>query len=190
MNKRRPKKRERDKNKESKEQQDGRKKEKNKREIEKEKVKKGEARKAKEKERETLKNNQKCPFLGGKRGFFYQSKEKKDKKTSKNKQNEIRKKQKHRNTPPPKSFSIISKNCLFLVGVQNFPFLTTWSKKRTPKKTIAIRVSATHFLKNGYASRNGHFWTKKPKTRNSSYHFLFFSSFNNKTQKHLKPLFL
>ena len=33
------------------------------------------------------------------------------------------------------SFSVISQFfLLFLVGVQNFPFLTTWPKKRTPKK--------------------------------------------------------
>ena len=45
------------------------------------------------------------------------------------------------------SFSVISENfLLFWVGVQNFPFLTTWPKKRAPKNTIKIGVSANFFL--------------------------------------------
>ena len=60
------------------------------------------------------------------------------------------------------SVSVISENFpLFWVGVQNFPFLTTWPKKRAPKKHYKIGVSANFFLENTYASRNGHSWTKK-----------------------------
>ena len=59
------------------------------------------------------------------------------------------------------SFSVISENFpFFWVGVQNFPFLTTWPKSAHPKNTIKIGVSANFFLENTYASRNGHFWTK------------------------------
>ena len=44
------------------------------------KIEKGEAKKAKEKQRETLKNKQKCPFLGGKQGFSIRNKKRKGKK--------------------------------------------------------------------------------------------------------------
>ena len=89
---------------------------------------------------------------------------------------------------PPKNelFKYQSKYPFFWGGrVQNFPFSTTWPKKRAPQKnTIKIGVSANHCWKNRCASRNGHFWTQKPKSRNSSYHFLaFFFSFNNTKQK-------
>ena len=49
--------------------------------------KRGRPKKAKEEQRETLKNKQKCPFLGGKQGFFVlQSKERKGTKTNQKKQ--------------------------------------------------------------------------------------------------------
>ena len=62
---------------------------------------------------------------------------------------------------PKKELFSYQSNFLFLVGVQNFPFLTTWPKNAHPKNTIKIGVSATHFLENSFESRNGHFWTKK-----------------------------
>ena len=42
-----------------------------KKEREKEEVKRGRPKKGKEKQRQTLKNEQKCSFLGGKTSFFY-----------------------------------------------------------------------------------------------------------------------
>ena len=83
------------------------------------------------------------------------------------------------------SFSAISQNFPFWVGVQNFPFLTTWPKKRAPPKHHKIGVSANFVLKKTYASRNGLFWTKKTKSRNSSYHLFMpiFFSFNHKNTK-------
>ena len=54
------------------------------------------------------------------------TKKKKDKKREKTRKNKKYSKM---------SFSVISENfLLFWVGVQNFPFLTTWPKKRAPKK--------------------------------------------------------
>ena len=47
------------------------------------------------------------------------------------------------------------------MGVQNFPFLTTWPQKHAPKNTINKGVSAKHFLKNRRASRSRNCWTKK-----------------------------
>ena len=84
----------------------------------------------------------------------------KQKKTKKDKKREkkTRKNKKHSKM----SFSVISENFpLFWVGVQNFPFLTTWPKKRAPKKHYKNRGFSKLFLVNTYASRNGHFWTKK-----------------------------
>ena len=84
------------------------------------------------------------------------------------------------------SFSVISQNFPFFgVGVQNFPFLTTWPKKRAPQNTIKNRGFSKLLFEETYASRNGHFWTKKTKSRNSSYHFFLpISSLSTtKTQK-------
>ena len=79
----------------------------------------------------------------------------------------------------------VSKNSFFIWGVsKNSLFWQLGPESAHPKNTIQMGVSARHFWKNSYASRNGHFWTKKPKSRNSSYHFLaLFFSCNNKTQK-------
>ena len=91
------------------------------------------------------------------------------KKTQKkqNKQKNKKRKKKKKKTRKHKkyskmSFSVISENfLLFWVGVQNFPFLTTWPKKRAPKKHYKNRGFRAFFLKSRCASRNGHFWTKK-----------------------------
>ena len=63
----------------------------------------------------------------------------------------------------------------FWGGGPKIHFLKTWPKKRAPPKHYKNRVSAHQFLKNRYASRNGHFWTKN-KSRNSSYLFCLSSS--------------
>ena len=99
-----------------------------------------------------------------------------------------------KNTKIPKmSFQLSFNFFLFLVGVQNFPFLTTWSKTRAPPNTIKIGgVSEKKLLKNNYASRNGHLWTQKTKLQKFQLSFILsvFFSFNNKKHKHaLKPLF-
>ena len=90
------------------------------------------------------------------------------------------------------SFSVISQFLVLLVGVQNFPFLTTWPKKRVPKKHCKIWVFSNPFF--GKQSCI----TKPPvldqKTQNQTFQlsFLgaFFFSFNNKRHTNaLKPLF-
>ena len=109
---------------------------------------------------------------------------------TKQKQNKTTKKKprkkskKHKNTKK-KSFSVISQ--FFLTGCPKIAFFDTLAQKTRTQKHYKIGVSA-YFLEKSYASRNGHFWKKKkPKFRNSSYHFF---SFKNKQHKNLlKPLF-
>ena len=111
----------------TKERQEGRKKGKNKIKTEQEKLKKGGGQKtAKEKQRETLKNKQKMPFSAG--GGVPLEAKKGEEKINKKKQTN----KKHKNTKKELfSYQSISS---FFVGVQNFPVLTTWPKKRAPKK--------------------------------------------------------
>ena len=102
-------------------------------------------------------------------------------KTTKQKKNKKRTKKKKKTRKNKKyskmSFSVISQNfLLFWVGVQNFPFLTTWPKKRAPKKHYKNRGFRPPFLENRCASRNGHFWTKKPKIYKFQLFFCLFSS--------------
>ena len=52
------------------------------------------------------------------------------------------------------------------------------AQKARTQKHHRNRGFSKFFLENRCASRNGHFWTKKPKTRNSSFFFLPFSSFS------------
>ena len=118
---------------------------------------------------------------------------KKQHKKTKKKKNQERKRKKTQKYQK-KSFSVISQNFLFFwQGIQKLPFFDTLAQKTRTQNTIKIGVSACFFLERSYASRNGHFWTKKPKFRNSSYHFfscLFFSFKNKKHKNLLKPLFL
>ena len=142
------------------------------------------AKKAQEKQSETLKHKQKMPFLKGETRFFYSEAKKeetkkiktnkKTKQTPKKTKKKNTKKREKKNTKIPKNElfnyqSIFSKN---FVGVQKFPFLTTWPKKCARINTIKIEVSAKHFLKNRCASRNGHFWTKNTTFR--KFQFCFF----------------
>ena len=74
----------------------------------------------------------------------------------------------------------------FLGGCPNFPFFWQLGPKNAhPQNTIKIGVSANFFfLKKTYASRNGHFWTKKTNPEIPVILFLpIFFSFNNKKQK-------
>ena len=108
---------------------------------------------------------------------------KKQRKKKKNKRKQKRKNKRKKNPKIPKNELFSHRpNFSFLVGVQSFPFLTTWPKNAHPKNTAKIGVSAKHFLKNRCASRNGHFGTQKPKTRKFRLSFFcFFLSVNNKT---------
>ena len=86
------------------------------------------------------------------------NKKKKKTKKKKKKQKKENKGQKNKEITkiPKKSFSVISQFFLFLVGVQNFPFLTTWPKKRAPKK---------HYKNRGFSNPfcGKQFWvTKRP----------------------------
>ena len=57
---------------------------------------------------------------------------------------------------PKKELFSYQSNFLFLVGVQNFPFLTTWPKKRAPKKHYKNRGFSNPFF-------GKQFWvTKRP----------------------------
>ena len=99
------------------------------------------------------------------------NKTKNNTKKTKKKKNQERKRKKHKNTKK-RAFQLSVKILFFYDRVsKNCLFLTPWPRKRAPKNTIKIGVSACFFLERSYASRNGHFWTKKTQIRNSSYHF-------------------
>ena len=125
------------------------------------------------------------------------SSKKKNKKNKTNKKitNKKRKTDKEtvKSTKIPKKelFSYQSKFSFFWGGVQKSPFLTTWPRKRAPQNTIKIGVSARHFWKNSYASRNGHFWTKSPNPEIPA--IIFIGSFlllqQQKTHTSAEPLF-
>ena len=120
---------------------------------------------------------------------------KKTNKKNKQKKNQKKKQKlkKHKNTKK-RAFQLSVKISLFWGGVfQKLPFLTTWPRKRAPPKHYKNRGFSTPILKNSYASRNGHFWTKKTQIHKFqlSFFFAFFFSFNNKKHKALlKTLFL
>ena len=109
-------------------------------------------------------------------------KPKKTKKQTKKTKNE-RKSKKRKNTKK-RAFQL-SVNFFGGGGVQKLPFLTTWPRKRAPPKHYKNRGFSLFFFEKSYASRNGHFWTKKPKSRNSSYNFFlpFFLFQQQKTPK-------
>ena len=105
---------------------------------------------------------------------------KNQKKTTKNKKNIN--KTKTTKKYQKMSFSIISQKFLFFGGLPNIPFFTTWPRKRAPPKHYKNRASAHQFLKNSYASRNGHSWTKKNQIHKFqlSFFLVFFFFFHNK----------
>ena len=82
-------------------------------------------------------------------------KDKKNKKKQKKKNKTKKKKSKM-------SFSIISQFFhIFWWVSKNSLFWQLGPDSAHPQNTIKIGVSAHQFLKNSYASQNGHFWTKK-----------------------------
>ena len=117
-----------------------------------------------------------------------------NKKTKKQKKRKKRSQKKTAETPK-KSFSVISQIFPFLDGFSNFPpFLHPGPKNLNPKNTIKIGVLGPFFLKSCCASRNGHFWTKKPKIYKFQLSF-FFACFllfqQQKTQKFAEtPIFI
>ena len=123
------------------------------------------------------------PFSQGKTGFSMKNKERKERSQKKKKKTKKQKNKKYSKM----SFSVISENfLLFWVGVQNFPFLTTWPQKARTLKHNKNRGFQAPFLENRCASRNGHFWTKKTKIHKFQLSFLFvpvFFSFNNRKHK-------
>ena len=102
---------------------------------------------------------------------------KQNKKTKKTKKKEKKEKKK----PPTKkqqkhqkiAFQLSVTFFLFWVAFQNFPFLTPWPRKRAPKKHYKNRGFRAFFLKSSCVSRNGRFWTKKPKIYKFQLSFLF-----------------
>ena len=87
------------------------------------------------KNKKTNKKGQRWPFgpphMTLKPSKKNKKKQNQKKKNKKKKQKKTRKNQKYSKM----SFSVISENFLFFwLGVQNFPFFTTWPKKRAHKK--------------------------------------------------------
>ena len=101
-----------------------------------------------------------------------QTKKKQTKKTKKKKKK--RSPQKTTAKTPKNSFSVISQIFpFFWVAFQNFPFLTSWPRKPEPKKHYKNRGFRAFFLKTSCVSRNGRFWTKKPKIYKFQLSFFF-----------------
>ena len=160
-------------------------------------MKKGEAQKRLGRNKGRHSKINKKTLSGGNPGFSIKSKGKKTKQqthkgglgpseVAQKKHNKKNKKGKKQNKKTQKyqkeSFSVISQ---FLVGVQKFSFLTTWPKKRAPKKHYKNRGFSNPFFEK-------QLWvTKRPCLDNKktnpeiavSIFFTFFFSFNNKKHK-------
>ena len=118
-----------------------------------------------------------------------QKKTKQKNKKKKKKKKPKKKQQKHQKL----AFQLSVKFFLFLGGFSKFPFLTPWPKKPEPQKHYKTRGFRAFFLESRCASRNGHFWTKKPKIyKFQLYFFCLFSSLSkSKTQKSAEtPIFI
>ena len=111
----------------------------------------------------------------------------KTQKQTKKKQKKRKKKKTQKKTAqlPKNNFSVISQLFPFLGGFSKFPFFTPWPKKPEPKKHYKNRCFRPFFLKSCCASRNGHFWTKKPKMYKFQLSFFLpiFFSFKDKNTK-------
>ena len=115
-------------------------------------------------------------------------------KTNKKNQKKERKSKKTQKYPQKELFSYQSKFSSFLGGCPKIAFFDNLAQKMRTQKHYKNRGFQPIFLEKSYASRNGHFWTKKPKFINSSYHFFFFAFFlfqKQKTQKSAEtPIFI
>ena len=110
---------------------------------------------------------------------------KKKNKTQKNKRKEKAKKEKLKTQKyQKKSFSVISQFFFFLGGgVQKFLFLTTWPRKRAPKKT-QNRGFSKAFLEKQLCVTKRPLLDKKNTNPDFSYHFFpYFFSFTNRNTK-------
>ena len=122
------------------------------------------------------------------------TKKTKQKTTQKNqkKQNKQRKSKKHKNTKK-RAFQSSVKIFFFWHGIQKLPFLTPWPRKRAPQKHYKNRGFSLFLLERSYASRNGHFWTKKTQIQKFqlSFFLAFFLFQKQKTQKSVEtPIFI
>ena len=120
---------------------------------------------------------------------------KKQKSKTTKRKNKRKNEKKTKNTKIQKKTFQLSVNFFFFRWVSKISLLlTTWSKNAHPKNTIKIGVSATHFLKNSFVSRNGHFWIKKSQIQKFQLSFYFFCLFSSpsttETPKLAEPLFL
>ena len=130
------------------------------------------------------------------------NKTKKNKKKNKTKNNTKKtkkkktKKEKEKNTKyQKKSFSVISQNFLFFDRVsKNCLFLTPWPRKRAPKNTIKIGVSACFFFGKKLCVTKRPFLDKKTQIQKFQLSFFFLPFFlfqKQKTQKSAEtPIFI
>ena len=120
----------------------------------------------------------------------------KQKTTQKKPKNRKTKKEKEKNTKIPKKelFSYQSKFSFFLTGYPKIAFFDTLAQKTRTQKHYKNRGFSLFFLERSYASRNGHFWTKKTQIQKFQLSFFFLPFFlfqKQKTQKSAEtPIFI
>ena len=111
------------------------------------------------------------------------TKNKKKKNKKERKKRKQRKQRKKHKKYQKRAFQLSVNFFFFLVGVQNFPFLTTWPKKRAPQKHYKNKGFSNPFFGKQFCVTKRPFLDKKTKSRNSNYHvvlpFLLF-----RQQKH------
>ena len=124
-----------------------------------------------------------------------QKKKNKQKKTKQKKKKKKKKPRKKQQKHQKIAFQLSVKFFLFFGWL--FKISLFWHlgpKNLNPKNTIKLGVSGPFFLKSRCASRNGHFWTKKPKIYKFqlSFFFAYFLLFQKqKTQKSAEtPIFI
>ena len=107
------------------------------------------------------------------------------KKTKPKQKNKAKKKQKTRKTKKYPKNEFFSCQPIFpFGGGPKFPVIDNLAKKCAPKKHYKTRGFSKAFFENSYASRNGNFWTKKPKPKIPVIIFWAFSSLSTtKTHK-------
>ena len=108
----------------------------------------------------------------------------KNKKKNKKKKNQERKSKKHKNTKK-RAFQLSVKIFFFWQGIQKLPFLTPWPRKRAPKNTIKIGVSAYLFWKKVMRHETAIFGQKKTQIQKFqlSFFLAYFSLSKTKNTK-------
>ena len=118
-----------------------------------------------------------CPF-GPSHLTLKPSKKKTQKQKNKQKKKEKKKPKKKQQTYQKIAFQLSVNFFLFLGWLFKISlFLHLAPKNLNPKNTIKLWVLGPFFLKSCCASRNGHFWTKKPKIY--KYQLSFFCLFSS-----------